>query len=289
MTRLECIKSNAFLLGLNMNKATKEQKIQWLCQMIDNETDKPEDEMDFALIDECSAYLRELSDKAAEATKEQKQRILQQIKAHHNQTATTKSAKVLRPNWRKVGRIVAIAAAVATILVSTLTVLAKVNGYSSAWEYVKDNLQRIAGMDAGDRVNEGNITLIKNDEAVAYPSIEELLEKENLDILYPAELPDDVQITKISQQIIAEDFILYSIHFTDTELSMAISSKITVSEEDLMQYEQYISADTTFFIAQTSDGMFQAIGHYDGAQYLICSKNYNMLLFIIDNMKGIER
>ena len=110
-----------------------------------------------------------------------------------------------------------------------------------------------------------------------------------MDILYPAELPDGVQITKISQQIIAEDFILYSIHFTDTELSMAISSEITVSEEDLRQYEQYISADTTFFIAQTSDGMFQAIGHYDGAQYLICSKSYNMLLFIIDNMKGIER
>lgn len=288
MTRLDSIKSNAFLLGLNMNKATKEQKIQWLCQIIDNETDKPEDEIDFALIGECSAYLRELSDKAAEATKEQKQRILQQIKAHHNQTAT-KSAKVLRPNWRKMGKIVAIAATVAAILLSTLTVLAKVNGYCSAWEYIKENIQKIIGMDAGDRVNEGNITLIKNDEAVAYQSIEELLEKENLDILYPAELPDGVQITKISQQIIAEDFILYSIHFTDTELSMAISSEITVSEEDLRQYEQYISADTTFFIAQTSDGMFQAIGHYDGAQYLICSKSYNMLLFIIDNMKGIER
>jgi hypothetical protein len=186
MTRLECIKSNAFLLGLNMNKATKEQKIQWLCQIIDNETDKPEDETDFALIGECSAYLRELSDKAAEATKEQKQRILQQIKAHHNQTAKH-VAKVLRPNWRKIGRIVAIAAAVAALLISTLTVLAKVNGYSSAWEYVKENIQKIIGLDSGDRVNEEGITLIKNDGVIAYKSIEELLESEGLDILYPAE------------------------------------------------------------------------------------------------------
>jgi len=31
----------------------------------------------------CSAYLRELSDKEAEATPEQKQRILQEIKARH--------------------------------------------------------------------------------------------------------------------------------------------------------------------------------------------------------------
>ena len=77
------IKNNDFLLGLDMSKATREQKIQWLCQMIENEVDKPEDEMDFALIDECSDYLRELSNPEAEATPELKQRILQKIKAKH--------------------------------------------------------------------------------------------------------------------------------------------------------------------------------------------------------------
>ena len=77
------IKNNDFLSGLDMSKATREQKIQWLCQMIDNETNKPEDEMDFALIDECSDYLRELSDSQAEPTPEQKQRILQEIKAKY--------------------------------------------------------------------------------------------------------------------------------------------------------------------------------------------------------------
>ena len=199
MTHLESIKSNAFLLGLNMNKATKEQKIQWLCQIIDNETDKPEDEIDFALIGECSAYLRELSDKAAEATKEQKQRILQQIKAHHNQTAT-KSAKVLRPRWKTARKVVGIAIAAVLLLTLTLSVIAKVNGYSSAWEYVKENIQQIIGMDAGDKVNDEGITLIKNDGVIAYKSIEELFESEGLDILYPAELPDGVRITKISQQ-----------------------------------------------------------------------------------------
>ena len=76
------IKNNDFLLGLDMSKATREQKIQWLCQMIDNEVDKPEDEKDASLLSECSAYLRELSDKDAEPTPEQKQRILQQIKAN---------------------------------------------------------------------------------------------------------------------------------------------------------------------------------------------------------------
>lgn len=288
MTRLESIKSNAFLLGLNMSKATKEQKIQWLCQIIDNETDKPEDEIDFALIGECSAYLRELSEKAAEATKEQKQRILQQIKARHNQTAT-KSAKVLRPNWRKMGKIVAIAATVAAILLSTLTVLAKVNGYSSAWEYVKENIQKIIGMDAGDRMDDGGITLIKNDEAVAYQSIEELLEKENLDILYPSELPNSIRITQVSQQLISEDYTMYSIHFNALEQSIAISSKRNFSEEYLEQYRELVYPFFTVYIVKEENEMYQAV-FFDGKyEYLICCNNYEVLIDILNSMKGVSK
>ena len=288
MTRLESIRDNTFLLGLNMNKATKEQKIQWLCQMIDNETDKPEDEIDFALIDECSTYLRELSDKAAEATKEQKQRILQQIKAHHNQTATG-SAKVLRPKWRKVGKIVAIAATVATILLSTLTVIAKVSGYSSAWEYVKENIQKVLGLDAGDRVNDGGITLIKNDDVVAYHSIEELLESEGLDILYPAELPDGVRITKISQQIISEERTVYCYRFTDMDISFLASTQQTVFPDGLEKYEILQSQETIFYIRKTPEEIYQAVG-YDGKyEYRICCSDYDALIKILNGIEEIEK
>ena len=288
MTRLECIKSNAFLLGLDMNKATKEQKIQWLCQMIDNETDKPEDEIDFALIDECSAYLRELSDKAAEATKEQKQRILQQIKAHHNQTAT-KSAKVLRPSWKTPRKIIAIAATIVLLLALTLTVIAKVKGYSSAWEYVKDNLQKIAGMDAGDRVNEGNITLTKHDGVVTYNSIEELLQEEGYDIMYPSVLPEGVQIANISQAIVTVDYYIYSIQFTDSAISITVSSGKRVSFDDVNRYEKYETKEMLFYIEEVSENFYQATGCNGAYEYVICCDDYNKLITILNGMKGIER
>ena len=288
MTRLESIKSNAFLLGLNMNKATKEQKIQWLCQIIDNETDKPEDEIDFALIGECSAYLRELSDKATEATKEQKQRILQQIKARHNQTAT-KSAKVLRPKWRKMGKIVAIAATVAAILLSTLTVLAKVNGYSNAWEYVKENIQRITGMDAGDRVNEGEILLIKTDGVVTYTSIEELIEHENFDIFYPTQLPEGVSLTNIIQQVVSEEEIIYCYQFTDQTISVAVSTVSKISTDDLEGYELHVTENMEFYIEKAPDDIYQAVAHDGKYEYLICCQNYDVLIKILNGMKGIEK
>jgi hypothetical protein len=288
MTRLECIKSNAFLLGLNMNKATKEQKIQWLCQMIDNETDKPEDEIDFALIGECSAYLRELSDKAAEATKEQKRRILQQIKAHHNQTAT-RSAKVLRPSWKTARKVVGIAIAAVLLLTLTLSVIAKVNGYSSAWEYVKENVQKIIGMDAGDRMNDEGITLIKNDGVIAYKSIEELFESEGLDILYPAELPDGVQITNILQQVVSESETVYCYQFTDENLFITISTKYEISKEDLENHKKLENISLRAYLVKEVEGDYQVVV-YDGKyEYLIRCQNYDVLVKILNGMKGIEK
>ena len=288
MTRLESIRDNTFLLGLDMNRATKEQKIQWLCQIIDNETEKPEEEIDFALIDECSAYLRELSGKEAEATQEQKTRILQQIKAHHNQTATG-SAKVLRPKWRKAGKIVAIAAMVAALLISTLTVLARVSGYSSAWAYVKENIQKVLGLDAGDRVSDGNITLIKQDSVVTYDSIEELLRVEGYDILYPSKLPDGIEITKISQQIIDEDYILYSIQFTDPTLSVVISTQYNVSQENLEKQEEVEHPLLTAYLVKQTDNVYQVFGYDEKYQYLICSNNYEVLTIVANGMKGLEK
>ena len=289
MTRLESIKSNAFLLGLNMNKATKEQKIQWLCQMIDNETDKPEEEIDFALIDECSAYLRELSDKPAEATKEQKQRILQQIKAHHNQIATTKSAKVLRPRWKTVRKVVGIAIAAVLLLTLTLSVIAKVNGYSSAWEYVKENIQKIIGLDAGDRMNEGEITLIKNDGVVAYKSIEGLLQAEDYDIMYPSDLPEGVEILQLYHHTINEEHTVYSFVFTDTNISVAVSTIPNIWGEDLEKCEVFETENMKFYTRQRADMSYQAIG-YDGFyEYQISCNDYDALTIILNGIKGLKK
>ncbi len=288
MTRLENIKSNAFLLELDMNKATKEQKIQWLCQIIDNETDKPEDEIDFALIGECSAYLRELSETEAEATQEQKQRILQQIKARHNQTAKSK-AKVLRPNWRKPGKIIAIAAAVTALLLSTLTVIAKVNGYSNAWEYIKENVQKITGMDAGERVDEGNITLTKHDGVVTYNSIEELLQAEGYDIMYPSNLPDGVQIAKISEQIISNERIVYCYKFTDETIFITVSTTYSISVEDLEKCNKVDDGSIVAYFVKETTGDYQVVT-YDGKyEYLIRCNDYDDLMKILNGMRKLVK
>ena len=288
MTRLESIRNNTFLLGLDMNRATKEQKIQMLCQMIDNETDKPEDEIDFALIGECSAYLRELSDKAAKATKEQKQRILQQIKAHHNQTAT-KSAKVLRPNWKTARKAVAIAIAAALLLTLTLSVIAKVKGYSSAWEYVKENAKTFFNMSPGSKAKDGEITLTKHDGVVTYNSIEELLQAEGYDIMYPSELPEGVRITKILEQVVSAERTVYCYMFNDENFSVWVSTTSKILPEDLEKFEEFSAVNMEFYFRQRVDMSYQAIGYNDGYEYQIYCNDYNTLIIILNGIKGLEK
>ena len=288
MTRLESIRDNTFLLGLDMNRATKEQKIQWLCQMIDNETEKPEDEIDFALIDECSAYLRELSDKEAEATKEQKQRILQQIKAHHNQTAT-KSAKVLRPNWKTARKVVAIAIAAALLLTLTLSVIAKVKGYSSAWEYVRENAKIFFNMSPGGKAKDGEITLTKHEGVVTYNSIEELLQAEGYDIMYPSELTEGVKITKILVQIISEEHIVYCYRFSDENISMTVSTKSDVVLEDMEKHPKIENTHIVAYLAKNEMGDYQAVCYDDKYEYRICCNDYDVLIEMLNSLRGIEK
>ena len=144
MTPQEKIKNNEFLLSLDMSDASREQKIAWLSQIIENETEKIPEEQDLDLIAECTEYMQELSEADAIALTSVKEQALAEVKSKYptvreKGTVITKKPKVLR-------KIVAILAAVILLTFSTLTVAAKVEGYSNAWEYVVANIQRFLNM-----------------------------------------------------------------------------------------------------------------------------------------------
>lgn len=287
MTPQEKIKNNEFLLNLDMKDASREQKISWLCQIIKNETDKPEDQRDFDLIAECTEYLQELSEPDAEPTQEQMDRILLEIKANHPESEI---AKPVAKRPRKLMRIMAVAAVLVVMLFSALTVAAKIQGYSTAWEFVLENIERIAKMQSGDSLNENGITLIKGDKSVSYSSIEELISSEGYDILYPSDLPNDVQFTKIVQQRVNEEYIMYSYIFSDSNLSISVATVESLNSEDLQSHEIFeTGTGTMFYIKSFSNGTYQAIG-YDGKyEYRILYNDYEFLKNITFNMKGIKK
>ena len=283
MTPQEKIKNNEFLLSLDMKDASREQKISWLCQIIKNETDKPEDQRDFDLIAECTEYLQELSEPDAEPTQEQMDRILIEIKANHPESEI---AKPVAKRPRKLMRIMAVAAVLVVMLFSALTVAAKIQGYSTAWEFVLENIERIAKMQSGDSLDENGITLIKGDKSVSYSSIEELISSEGYDILYPSDLPNGIQISKVTMNKVNNDNMIMTFVFNDKDLSIFVSDNYQIYEEDLLTYETYEANGIYFYIKSFSNGTYQATGYYKDFEYRFMYTDVETLKIILQNMKG---
>ena len=284
MTPQERIKNNEFLLSLDMSNASSEQKIAWLCQIIKNETEKSSEEQDLDLIAECSEYMLELSKEDAIVSAEKKKQALAEVKSKY--PAVKKKRPVMTKKPKMLRKIVAILAAVILLTFSTLTVAAKVEGYSNALDFVVANIQRILNMEQGESLDEGGITFVKGGKGVSYDSMDELVYMEGLDILYPAGLPEGVQITKITQQIAGENSLLYVFVFDDANLSIVVSPDWTINPDDLASYDIYSVQGHNFYLKCFSNGTCQAIGYDEKYEYNIMCSNYNDLKLILDNMKG---
>ena len=282
----EKIKDNNFLCNLDMDNATREQKIAWLCQIIKNETEKPEDERDVDLISECSDYLYELSEDDLRFSEEELQQGLAKIKQNHQASGAT--ILPMKKRRKRLIRVAIIFAATFAVLFSGITVAAKTQGYTNAWDFVSQNVDKILRMKPGDTIEDENITLIKGEESIIYASIEELIKEENYSILYPSKLPDGVKIQGIVQQNISDDVMILTFQTSDPNLLFSISNNYSISENDLQNLETYQNSRITFYIDIKPNNVYQAIGYFENHEYHIIYNDYKTLTSILDNLKGIE-
>ena len=267
---------------------TKEQQIAWLCQIIDREVEKPDDEIDHDLVMECSEFLNDLTFADKPYSDEEIEEKLKQVKgasAEAEQKAQILSAPKTKKRSKPWLKAVAALAATFTVFFATFSVVAKTQGYGSAWEYVITNARRIIGLDPGEEIQEDGITITKPTGTATYATIEELVEKEDLHILYPTNLPDGLKITEIRQAFIDEEKYVLLFVFSDKHYALKINNYIgemNFSEES----KQYVLNEIVYYITQNSTGVYHAVTQHNGYEYSIQCNDYNSLINILDNMKG---
>ena len=115
-----------------------------------------------------------------------------------------------------------------------------------------------------------------------------MIEAEQIDILYPANLPNDIRVTKITLQNVSDNHQIYSFQFNDSNLSLSISNVKSVNKDTLLQQETHETAKTSFYIKCYDNGVCQAIGYCNEFEYRILYNDYNTLMHILDNMKGSQ-
>lgn len=273
---------------IDIENASKDELIEYLCQTIHYEVEKGED-ADCDLIRECSDWLGELTADKIVFTPEELEARLEAIKSSKDSRhAHTHKPYLHHPiAKRKVfARVTILVASFVLLSFLSLSVMAMHSGYDSVWTYISTNVKTILEMDKGEAVTEGGITIIRNSEPKRYNTIDELLISEGLNVMYPFVIPNNQTITEIRYiDETEEKYILY-FGFSDNSYTLQVLNYYITNLGTINGYE-CVSVNGIDYHITSIDGIsYHAICQYNGFEYAIDSPNYDDLINIINNMKG---
>ncbi|MBQ3006026.1 MAG: hypothetical protein IJD78_00540 [Clostridia bacterium] len=242
------------------------------------ETAKLYEEIDCDLVDECIDFLMELEGRKRLSKKEIRRRI-GKIPFKENILKFNEAAR------RKVkAKRIAIVAAIMAIIMAIIGVM------SIASEDIFCDLlakfgKPFVNLMYTDVVEYGGVSMYNADETHKYDSIEELLISENIDILYPAWLPEGVEIefVKYSSQNKEKE---YSISFNKPVFLIKIYPEKPLDEEAKTNTCKEINELEVYYFSK--NGVTQGNFMYKNNQYTVTTDNLDNLFKIIESLKEIN-
>lgn len=256
---------------------------------LEEELRKPDDEMNMDLVEESLAYIEQVMNNDTVLEEGTLDAKYQEVLAKASQKQDVQPTRIVkRSKKRAVRKFFFILAAAITVLFTTLTIAARICGYKNAWEFVYQKAIELKCFDTGDTIEEEGITLVGNGEIETFASFEEFLEKENLDVLYPQPLPEGLRMNTITKYCYENGRYNYDIHFNNPDTYFTIGNRCTVDLDTLENAETYALQNLLFYIKLQPSNAYQAICHYENFEYMINCADYDTLIAIIHNMKGLK-
>lgn len=244
------------------------------------ETSKPYKEMDSDLVTECVDFLMELEGKERLSKEEIEQRV-NEIPFKGKVTALGAHAKKKLRAKR-----LAVIAAVLAVLIALFGVIsiASENTFGDLLSKMGHELMEL--LDNNDSIEYEGVTIYNFDESKTYPTLEVLLEEEELNVLYPTWLPDDEKITQVLYLLEGETES-YRLQSGNPNLSVSICINGTITEDiknDCLSKK--INELTVYYFV---DGEYaQANFAYNNNVYIIGADAEENLFKIIENLEEIK-
>lgn len=275
---------------IDIENASKDELIEYLCQTIQSEVEKGED-ADCDLIRECSDWLDELTADLMVFTPEELEAKLEALKTgkdvlishQHKPHPTASTPRIRRKVFARVGILVA---AIMLLSVLSLSVMAKHAGYDSTWDFIYTTVEKWCGLNPGEEFSDDQITVVKSTGTTTYKNMDEFLNGESISIIYPHIMPDDIKITEIRFVEKADNIFMLYFTFSHGTNTFNVANYYASDSESLRSYESVTINDFTYYTKRINDELYYAVLQYNGFEYIIQSSNYGDLLTIINNMKG---
>ena len=274
-----------------------QEKIDLLLTIIDKELAKPEEEADFALVQTCLRQLAALSGERRTVSEGALSAGLRKIYEKAGKTPDDLSRKssndhknaapARRKIMGKLLKITAVAAAVLLTAFSSVTVIARVDGYDNPMEWIDYHWSEILKLAPGTH-DIGGVTVTIGEKSQRYSSVEEWIQETKLDILYPGVLPEGVKIDYITQTFYNENDFDIEFVFKPLTISLGICNFDLSMFQPSGNYEIIEIENRRFEIMPAPKKGYQATCVSNGFAYSIYADNYDDLVTIIQNMKGIQ-
>lgn len=138
---------------------------------------------------------------------------------------------------------------------------------------------------AGAKIEENGITLVHNGETTVYSSIEELLEAEQLTVMYPTKLPEGISITEVRMVPGANGKETIEIKTTDEQTVICIDLSVHNIGGSFKTCEKYELNNQLFYIKEKENGTYFAFSYLNDNYYSVRADSYEHLLLILKHLK----
>lgn len=239
--------------------------------------------MNSEAVDNYIKILLHLQDKHVELSPEFIDEQVRKI-FHKEEIAEPETAKTTKKRYSK-NKIWLVAACV-TILVALFSILS-----FSSEKSVKDVLEDFFGsydiIPWGKEIDVGNETYGKESHARTYKSIEDLVKTEKIDLLYPSNIDEEIELISISE-IDGKETINISYTYSDFFATIFLDSKIP-QEIPAICNKIITLNESDYYICTMEDiNQIQAYFTYDNKLYVFMHTDYEELIEILNNIEDIK-
>ena len=244
---------------------SQEKFIKLLEETIESELQKPSEETDMKAVLECEHLINALMGNEHVYTSEEAEKYFAKIKE--------KEAK--KPSFCIFSKRALVASVAAFVMfLGAFTV------YATS-PVVRDFIHKTLNLDVGNSFEEDDITYIHAGKNVQYDNIEDILEKENLDIRYPRYFPYNATITEVGY-IESGNKIFFT--FNKNQIQFTIKKNASLSD-GLIKNAEKISINNFNYYINSKDTFFIAYAIINNDLYTIQCDSKEELLNIINSIK----
>ena len=264
--------------------------IAYFEQLMAKERRKPVDEQDFDLIDECIKNIAELKGVRSEFTEdeiEQKLGALLTRSAENEDVAKDQIAPDPVLHVRAKKRTVRFRPLIAAVVAIALLVAGCLTAYATVPSF-RNWVLKLLDMPVGSSIENQNISYVYKGKITEYQTVFDLSQNEELQVLFPSVLPENVYITEI-KRVDTESVSNYLFIFSDTTINYMATTNFYGTIESEADYQtHHIGEITSYYWYDELVGCYMAMLVHENCYYSISAQSIESLILILDNMKGVQ-